>query len=76
VGLAWSHGVYETNEGSSDDDTLDVVQITGRYDLGPGISLDAMIGYNKYDSNFSGATTNFSSSNQTWEAGVGFYIGF
>lgn len=71
VGLAWSHGEYEVFDNSSDTDQLDIIQITGRYDLGPGISLDGMVGYNQYDSN-AVAT----SSNQTWEAGVGFYIGF
>lgn len=75
VGLAWSHGAYETWDNGNDTDTLDVIEITGRYDLGPGISLDGMVGYNKYDSN-SSSLGNFSSSNETWEAGVGFYIGF
>lgn len=78
VGLAWSHGNYEIFDNAHDVDTLDIVQITARYDLGPGISLDGMLGYNKYDSNFSNAATPgvFTSSNETWEAGVGFYIGF
>ncbi|MGH8679173.1 MAG: porin, partial [Burkholderiales bacterium] len=75
VGLAWSHGAYEVVDSGSDTDTLDIIQMTGRYDLGPGISLDGVVGLNKYDSNFSNAT-GFSSSNDTWEAGVGFWIGF
>jgi len=77
VGLAWSHGEYETTDsgGANDTDTLDIIEVTGRYDLGPGISLDGMVGYNVYDSNTSTAG-GFSSSNHTWEAGVGFYIGF
>jgi outer membrane protein OmpU len=70
VGLAWSHGRYDVTS-NDDTDTLDVVELTGRYDLGPGISLDGMIGYNNYE-NESLST----SDNQTWEAGVGFYIGF
>jgi len=68
VGLAWSHGEYDMAS-TSDTDILDIVQISGRYDLGPGISLDAMVGMN----NVSVDTGN---DNQTWETGVGFYIGF
>jgi hypothetical protein len=75
VGLAWSHGRYESFDNAHDTDQLDIVAITGRYDLGPGISLDGMVGYNHYDSNTSNAG-GFSSSNETWEAGIGFYIGF
>jgi len=70
VGLAWSHGNYEVSS-NSDDDTLDIVEATGSYDLAPGISIDAMIGYNQYI-NDSNATAN----DHTWEAGMGFNIGF
>lgn len=75
VGLAWSHGNYESFDNGKDTDKLDIIQITGRYDLGPGISLDGMLGYNRYNSNTSSAG-GFSSSNQTWESGIGFFIGF
>ncbi len=74
VGLAWSHGNYEVNDNGNDTDKLDIIEVTGRYDLGPGISLDGMIGYNGYNSNYSGPGP--TSSNHTFEAGVGFYIGF
>jgi hypothetical protein len=69
VGLAWSHGEYDIGSTSSTD-KLDVVELTGRYDLGPGISLDAMVGYNNLNSD-SGRP-----DDRTWESGVGFYIGF
>jgi hypothetical protein len=70
VGLAWSHGNYEYTP-SNAADTIDIVEFTGRYDLGPGISLDSMVGYNAM-----GAGGTGHQSDKTWEAGVGFYIGF
>lgn len=86
VGLAWSHGEYETSNSSTDN--LDIIQLTGRYDLGPGISLDAMVGVNDYSeggnacvnvqgnpANCAGGGNN-NSDNTSWEAGVGFFIGF
>ncbi|HWA42053.1 MAG TPA: porin [Hypericibacter adhaerens] len=70
VGLAYSHGSYEF---ASEDnvDTLDIVEFTGRYDLAPGIDLEAMAGYHQYinDANSDG-------DDHTWEMGVGFNIGF
>jgi hypothetical protein len=71
VGLSWSHGDYEYAS-STDDDDLDIVQFTGRYDLGPGISLDAMVGVNSLDSANGSPRTDYTA----WEAGMGFYIGF
>ena len=70
VGLAWSHGNYEISS-NDDDDKLDIIEATGRYDLAPGIGLEAMVGYNQYldDSNNTG-------NDHTWEAGMGFNIGF
>ena len=72
VGLAWSHGDYEYATSGSSSDTIDIIQITGRYDLGPGISLDAMVGYNTMNA---GDNTGHQDDN-TWETGVGFFIGF
>jgi outer membrane protein OmpU len=72
VGLSWSHGDYEYAGSGSSSDTIDIVQITGRYDLGPGISLDSMVGYNTLNA---GGNTGHQDDN-TWEAGVGFFIGF
>jgi hypothetical protein len=68
VGLAWSHGEYDISS-SSDTDIVDIVQVSGRYDLGPGISLDAMVGLNN-------ANNDNGNDDTTWETGVGFYIGF
>ena len=47
------------------------IELDGSYDLGPGISIDAMAGYNQY-LNDSDSTSN----DHTWEAGLGFNIGF
>jgi hypothetical protein len=68
VGIAWSHGNYDISS-TSDTDILDIVQIAGRYDLGPGISIDAMVGYNTVN-------VDNGQNDSTWETGVGFYIGF
>jgi hypothetical protein len=72
VGLAWSHGDYEYADSGSSSDTIDIIQLTGRYDLGPGISLDAMVGYNTLNA---GGNTGHQ-DDDTWETGVGFFIGF
>jgi hypothetical protein len=71
VGLSWSHGNYEYAS-SRDDGDLDIVQFTGRYDLGSGISLDAAVGVNNLDRP-SGSPR---SDDTAWQAGMGFYIGF
>jgi outer membrane protein OmpU len=72
VGLSYSHGDYEYAGSGSSSDTIDIVQLTGRYDLGPGISLDSMVGYNVLQA---GNNTG-NRDDHTWEAGVGFFIGF
>jgi len=72
VGLAWSHGNYEYAGSGDSADKIDIVELTGRYDLSPGISLDAMAGYNGMNA---GGKTGHQDDN-SWEAGIGFYIGF
>jgi hypothetical protein len=71
LGLAWSHGNYEYTS-NNDDDDLDIVQFTGRYDLGSGISLDAMVGVNNLDTPSGSPRSDYTA----WEGGMGFYIGF
>ena len=70
VGLAWSHGDYEYAS-SHDNDKLDIVEFTGRYDLSPGISIDGMAGVNNLNT-AKGERTNYTA----WEGGVGFNINF
>ncbi|MGH6880194.1 MAG: porin [Hypericibacter sp.] len=72
VGLAWSHGDYEYATSAGSSDRIDIIELTGRYDLGPGISLDGMLGYNTMNA---GGGTGHQDDN-TWEGGVGFFIGF
>ncbi|QEX17263.1 porin [Hypericibacter terrae] len=72
VGLAWSHGDYEYATSGGSSDRIDIVEVTGRYDLGPGLSLDGMVGYNTMNA---GGGTGHQDDN-TWEGGVGFFIGF
>jgi len=70
VGLAYSHGSYQVLS-DSDIDTLDIVALTARYDLAPGIDLEGMAEYHQYinDANSTG-------DDHDWELGVGFNIGF
>lgn len=70
-----SHGTYEVAS-NADKDNLDIVEATGRYDLGPGISLDAMVGFNDYNNDNGSGTRGGGGDNKTWEAGLGFFIGF
>jgi hypothetical protein len=72
IGLSWSHGSYEHDVGSSEDSDLDIIQFTGRYHLGSGISLDAVVGINNLDTP-SGSPR---SDDTAWQGGMGFYIGF
>src|SRR5262249_41651087 len=76
VGLAWSHGDYEYTP-SNDNDTIDIIEFTGRYDLGPGISLDSMVGYNDMNA---GSNTGHQSDKtyppkrqKAWGSGGGFF---
>ena len=71
VGLAWSHGHYEYTA-STDDDDLDIVEFTGRYDLSPGISIDAMTGV----STLAAANGSPRSDYTAWEGAIGFNINF
>ena len=67
-----SSGDCEYFDSGSSSDTIDIVQVTGRYDLTEAISLDAMVGHNTMnaDNNTGHAEDN------TWEAGIGFHLGF
>ena len=71
VGLTWSHGEYETSS-SSDNDNLDTIQFTGAYALGPGISLEGMVGYSDYDDDDGAQNADY----DTVEIGTGIHIGF
>ena len=48
VGMGWTRGRYE-NGGIVGSDQYDVYALTGSYVLGPGITLDALLGYSEYD---------------------------
>jgi outer membrane protein OmpU len=63
VGLGWSHGEYETGDGT---DELDHIQFGAAYALGPGVTLAAMVGTFEYDDD--GPT---GSDNEGWQAAVG-----
>ncbi|MFM9842629.1 MAG: porin [Dongiaceae bacterium] len=48
VGMGWTRGRYE-NGGIGGSDQYDVYALTGSYVLGPGITVDALLGYSEYD---------------------------
>ena len=67
VGAGWSHGEYDIGGGF--DDTLDHAQVGLSYALGPGISVDAMIGLFNY-------SCDGCANNNGWQAGVAVPISF
>jgi outer membrane protein OmpU len=70
VGAAWSGGQYGEFYGNGGDDaSLNVYRVEGRYDLGPGISLDASTGYDDWDG---GSGDDY----DAWTIMSGFHIGF
>ena len=48
VGLGWTRGRYE-NGFTFGSDQYDVYALTGSYVLGPGITIDGLIGYSEYE---------------------------
>jgi len=71
AGFSWSGGQYGEFYGSptGGDGTLNVFRLEGRYDLGPGISLDASTGYDNW--NVEGGQ-----GYDAWTVMSGFHIGF
>jgi hypothetical protein len=69
AGFSWAHGMAENWGGAGNDATLDIFRLEGRYDLGPGISLDASVGWDSWDAD---AQADYSA----WSIMTGFYIGF
>ncbi len=69
VGFSWSEGQYNDWNGAGLDGTLDVFRLEGRYDLGPGISLDASAGYDSWD-------LDASEDYEAWSIQTGFRLGF
>ena len=52
IGLGWTRGRYELNSFSGAEDNHDIYALTGSFQLGPGISIDGLVGYSDYDSDF------------------------
>jgi hypothetical protein len=48
VGLGWTRGEYDIAS-PGDEDTYDIVELTASYKLGPGITLDGVVGYVDYN---------------------------
>ena len=73
VGLGWTHGEYDDgydygyNQGVEE---LDIIQFTAAYALGPGVTIDGMVGYN--DGKRVGGLDDY----ESYEAGVGFGLSF
>ncbi|WP_119460555.1 porin [Rhodospirillaceae bacterium SYSU D60014] len=72
VGLGWTHGEYDDGAtlGFVPVDELDIYQFTAAYALGPGVTVDAMVGYND------GAAVAGGEDYESVEAGVGFGLSF
>lgn len=49
VGFGWTRGEYDLLTFFDAEDIYDVYALTGSMDLGPGITLDGVIGYADYD---------------------------
>jgi outer membrane protein OmpU len=72
VGLGYTHGRYE-NGGILGSDEQDIYALTGSYVLGPGITIDGLLGYAEYD----GARPFFPLRDyETVEVGIGTSIRF
>jgi len=67
VGAGWAHAEREV-EGFGDDNVIDRVGVTGSYDMGPGIALDAGLFYTWTD------TADDSASNDDYDA-IEFSVG-
>jgi hypothetical protein len=52
IGLGWTRGRYELNSFSGAEDHHDIYALTGSFQLSPGISIDGLVGYSDYDSDF------------------------
>jgi hypothetical protein len=75
VGLTWSHGEYDVS-GPGDDDNYEVIQFTGAYALGPGITLEGMVGYNDYNDDGTNAPAIGDGDYEAIEVGAGIGINF
>jgi hypothetical protein len=49
IGLGWTHGEHDIGFGS-DTDKHDIVVLRARYGLTPGLKIDAIAEYSRYDS--------------------------
>ncbi len=90
VGVGWTHGNYELGHDSTSggtcggtsckEDELDIIQATASYALGPGITIEAMFGYDNYDDGnpFDSVLGNSNSAGDysSFEAGLGMGIRF
>jgi predicted porin len=71
IGLGWTRGEYDV-AAPSDTDTYDVIELTASYQLGPGITLDSVVGYVDYDDDDDVEDADYDAI----EAGAGFGITF
>jgi hypothetical protein len=71
IAVGWTRGEYDI-DASSDTDVYDVIALTASYKLGPGITLDGVVGYNNYNEDNSNNNADYSNI----EVGAGFGITF
>jgi len=74
VGIQGSHGTYHAGLGGGNGDdghaTLNRVIVTGSYEMGPGVLLDAELGYTWFHDDTTGATNN-TDNYSAFDVGVG-----
>lgn len=83
IGFAWSGGQYYDLYGQNGDGELNVFRIESSYALGPGVNLDAAVGYDIWEADGSnceeggcGGASSDGSDYDAWSIMTGFHIGF
>jgi hypothetical protein len=90
IGFAWSGGQYYDLYGEGGDGELNVFRLEASYALGPGVNLDAAVGYDIWEADGSncgseapgefggdcGQASSEGSEYDAWSIMTGFHIGF
>jgi hypothetical protein len=70
--LDWSHGQYKGFAVAGDATArLDMVQLIADYVLGPGVSVGAMLGYDRYISGVTATAATATQNEHDWEIALG-----
>jgi len=69
--LNWSHGQYQGFAGANAASKLDNFELIGDYVLGPGVSVGAVLEFNKYKSGIASTGAAASQDMHDWAIGLG-----